>query len=308
MALRDLLTALEEEGAAEHEKAQQDRRRQAAQILAEARERAAKTQSGRRGSGRGRGPAGGAEPLIAARSGPAGRFGPRGTTRWRRSSTQVRAAAADTARAPGRRRQPQPPAWRKHSPRCRRPRRVHVHPADAATLRPETAVEVVADLGHRRRHRRGRRRSLHRQHVPHPAREHLAGDPRRTEPLLGSGLMTHRPDFIAGNTRLQGAAARAARTGRLRPARRRLPRGGRRTARRVDLPSLPEPRPGGRPPNSSKRSGAGCGTCCAESVDCTAASPAPRSECYWPGTICTTRLRCCGEHGPDSLPPSGWRR
>ena len=39
MALRDLLTALEEEGAAEHEKAQQDRRRQAAQILADARER-----------------------------------------------------------------------------------------------------------------------------------------------------------------------------------------------------------------------------------------------------------------------------
>ena len=40
MALRDLLTALEEEGAAEHEKAQQDRRRQAAQLLADARQRA----------------------------------------------------------------------------------------------------------------------------------------------------------------------------------------------------------------------------------------------------------------------------
>ena len=42
MALRDLLTALEEEGAAEHERAQQDRRRQAAQLLADAQERAAK--------------------------------------------------------------------------------------------------------------------------------------------------------------------------------------------------------------------------------------------------------------------------
>ena len=42
MALRDLLTALEEEGAAEHEKAQQDRRRQAAQLLADAHERGAK--------------------------------------------------------------------------------------------------------------------------------------------------------------------------------------------------------------------------------------------------------------------------
>jgi vacuolar-type H+-ATPase subunit E/Vma4 len=42
MALRDLLSALEEEGAAEHEGAQQERRRQADQILSEARERAAK--------------------------------------------------------------------------------------------------------------------------------------------------------------------------------------------------------------------------------------------------------------------------
>ncbi len=45
MALRDLLEALEEEGAAEHERAEQDRRREAARILAEARERGAKTRA-----------------------------------------------------------------------------------------------------------------------------------------------------------------------------------------------------------------------------------------------------------------------
>ena len=45
MALRDLLDALEEEGAAEHEKAEQDRRREAARILADARERGAKTRA-----------------------------------------------------------------------------------------------------------------------------------------------------------------------------------------------------------------------------------------------------------------------
>jgi hypothetical protein len=42
MALRDLLTALEEEGAAEHEKALQNRRREAAQLVADAHERSAK--------------------------------------------------------------------------------------------------------------------------------------------------------------------------------------------------------------------------------------------------------------------------
>jgi len=45
MTLRDLLTALEEEGTAEHEKAQRDRRRQAAQIIAEAREHADRARS-----------------------------------------------------------------------------------------------------------------------------------------------------------------------------------------------------------------------------------------------------------------------
>ena len=40
MPLQDLLNALEEEGTAAHEKAQQDRRRQAAQIMSEAQEQA----------------------------------------------------------------------------------------------------------------------------------------------------------------------------------------------------------------------------------------------------------------------------
>jgi vacuolar-type H+-ATPase subunit E/Vma4 len=145
MALRDLLTALEEEGAAEHEKAQQDRHRQADQILAEARERGAKAyedtvtaaETGARQEAEGL--------LIAARSAA------RRAARTARDDAleeileQVReqllalpgspvgaaaaSACADEALAA------MPPATT-----------LRVHPADAATQRPDVTVNLVADL------------------------------------------------------------------------------------------------------------------------------------------------------------------
>jgi V/A-type H+-transporting ATPase subunit E len=145
MALRDLLTALEEEGAAEHKMAQQDRRRQADQILAEARERGAKAheeavtaaETVARHEAEGL--------LIAARSGA------RRAVRTARDDAlevvleQVReqllalpgspsGAAAAGACAD------EALAAMPHATTLR------VHPADAATLRPDVAVKLVADL------------------------------------------------------------------------------------------------------------------------------------------------------------------
>ena len=145
MALRDLLTALEEEGAAEHEKAQQDRRRQAAQLLADARERARKIH---------------ADVVTAAETAASqeaenllitARFKRRRAVRTARDDAleevldQVReqllalpgspdgAAVAAACLQEAVAAMPQATT-------------VHVHPADAATLRPEAAVQVVADL------------------------------------------------------------------------------------------------------------------------------------------------------------------
>jgi vacuolar-type H+-ATPase subunit E/Vma4 len=125
MALRDLLAALEEEGAAEHEKAQQDRRRQADQILAEARERgaqahddavtAAETAARQEAEGL----------LIAAR------WGARRAVRTARDDAleevleQVREQLLALPHATT----------------------LRVHAADAATLRLDVAVKLVADLG-----------------------------------------------------------------------------------------------------------------------------------------------------------------
>jgi vacuolar-type H+-ATPase subunit E/Vma4 len=146
MALRDLLAALEEEGAAEHEKAQQDRRRQADQILAEARERgaqahddavtAAETAARQEAEGL----------LIAAR------WGARRAVRTARDDAleevleQVREqllalpgspAGAAAARACANEALTALP----HATTLR------VHAADAATLRLDVAVKLVADLG-----------------------------------------------------------------------------------------------------------------------------------------------------------------
>lgn len=145
MALRDLLTALEEEGAAEHEKAQQERRRQAAQLLADARERGAEIR----------------EDLVTAAETAArqeaenlsitARFGARRAVRTARDNAleQVLDQAREQLLAlPG---SPDGPALAaicldEAVAALPRATTVHVHPADAAKLRSEATVQVVADL------------------------------------------------------------------------------------------------------------------------------------------------------------------
>jgi V/A-type H+-transporting ATPase subunit E len=147
MALRDLLTALEEEGAAEHEKAQQDRRRQVAQLLAGAREQGAKIH----------------EDLVTAAEAVArqeaedllitARFGARRAVRTARDDAleEVLGQAREQLLAlPG---SPDGPALAgicmdEAVGALPQATRVHLHPADAARLRPEATVEVVADLEH----------------------------------------------------------------------------------------------------------------------------------------------------------------
>jgi V/A-type H+-transporting ATPase subunit E len=146
MALRDLLSALEEEGAAEHEKALQERRHQADQILSEARERAARE---------------GHETVAAAEAAAdeqaqrllaAARSGARLAVRAARDDAleQVLAEARQSlAELPG------TPTGAAATAACveealgalPRAATVHVHPADAAALRSDLTAEEVADLG-----------------------------------------------------------------------------------------------------------------------------------------------------------------
>jgi vacuolar-type H+-ATPase subunit E/Vma4 len=147
MALRDLLAALEEEGAAEHEKAQQARRRQAAQLLADARERGAKIH----------------EDFVTAAETAArqeaenllitARFRARRAARTARDEALeevLRRVREQLLALPG---SPDGPTMARACleeavmamPRATT---LHVHPADAATLRPEATVHVVADLEH----------------------------------------------------------------------------------------------------------------------------------------------------------------
>jgi V/A-type H+-transporting ATPase subunit E len=147
MALRDLLTALEEEGAAEHERAQQDRRRQAAQLLVDAQERADKihrdvvtaAESAARQE---------AEDLLIT-----ARFSARRAVRTARDDAleevlgQVRQLLLALPGSPD---GPTLAAACLEEAVAAMPQAttVHVHPADAATLRPDTTVQVVADLQH----------------------------------------------------------------------------------------------------------------------------------------------------------------
>ncbi|TCC07186.1 V-type ATP synthase subunit E [Kribbella soli] len=146
MALRDLLTALEEEGAAEHEKAQQNRRRQAAQIVADSRERGARLQTDAVTAAEAAARQEAQSLLTAARSGA------RRAVRTARddaleevldkvraqlltlpgSQVGVKAAVACVDEIL---------AALPHATTLR------VHPADAATLRPDPSVRLVADLG-----------------------------------------------------------------------------------------------------------------------------------------------------------------
>jgi vacuolar-type H+-ATPase subunit E/Vma4 len=147
MALRELLTALEEEGAAEHEKAQQDRRRQAAQLLADAHERGAKihqdvvtaAETAARQE---------AETLLIT-----ARLGVRRAARTERDDAleEVLSQVREQLLAlPG---SPDGPAMaaacvQEAVTAMPQATTVHVHPADADTLGSEATVQVVADLEH----------------------------------------------------------------------------------------------------------------------------------------------------------------
>lgn len=147
MALRDLLTALEEEGAAEHEKAQQDRRQQAAQVLADAHERGAKIH----------------QDLVTAAETVArretedllitARFRARRAVRTARDDALeevLRKVREQLFALPGSPDGPTIAAICLEETVTAMPRAtaVHVHPADAAALRSEATVPVVADLEH----------------------------------------------------------------------------------------------------------------------------------------------------------------
>lgn len=147
MALRDLLTALEEEGAAEHEKAQQDRQRQAAQLLADAQERAGKIH---------------ADVVTAAETTARQKAEDLLITARFKARRAIRTARDDALEEVlGLVRQqlltlPGSPDGQTMVAACLKeavtamPRAttVHVHSADAATLRSATTVQMVADLEH----------------------------------------------------------------------------------------------------------------------------------------------------------------
>jgi vacuolar-type H+-ATPase subunit E/Vma4 len=145
MALRDLLTALEEEGAAEHEKALQDRRRQADQLLADAHERGARIQADVVTAAEAAARQEAEDLLITAR------FTARRAVRTARDDAleevlgQVR---EQLLAVPGSPDGPATAAACLEEAVTAMPQAttVHVHPADAATLRPEATVQVVADL------------------------------------------------------------------------------------------------------------------------------------------------------------------
>ncbi|MEP6854135.1 MAG: hypothetical protein ABJA33_01600 [Pedococcus sp.] len=138
MALRDLLSALEEEGAAEHLKAQHERRRQAEQILSEARACAAKARAAADGA---------AQQLLAA-----ARLEARSASRLARDDALDKVlvgARQSLADLPG------TPIGAAAASACLEealaglPRAsvVRVHHADASGLQPDVPVKVVADLG-----------------------------------------------------------------------------------------------------------------------------------------------------------------
>ncbi|GAA1553409.1 hypothetical protein GCM10009789_03630 [Kribbella sancticallisti] len=146
MALRDLLTALEEEGAADHQKAQQARRRQAAQILSDARERGTRIQADAVAAAETSARQEAQSLLIAARSG---------------ARRAVRTARDDAlAEVLGRVHQrllalPGSPEGAKAAMACAdealaalpHASTLRVHPADAMALQPGVATHLVTDLG-----------------------------------------------------------------------------------------------------------------------------------------------------------------
>jgi vacuolar-type H+-ATPase subunit E/Vma4 len=147
MALRDLLTALEEEGAAEHERAQQDRRRQAARLLVDAHERGAKIQADVVTAAETTARQEAEDLLITAR------FKARRAVRTARDDALEEVLGQVRLRLetlPGSQDGPAMAAASLEEAVTAMPQAttVHVHPADAATLRPEATIQIVADLEH----------------------------------------------------------------------------------------------------------------------------------------------------------------
>jgi V/A-type H+-transporting ATPase subunit E len=146
MALGDLLAALEEEGAAEHERARQERGRQADQILSEAREHAAKASRDSVAAAEARANETAQRLLAAARSDA------RAAARVARDDaleevlTGVRQSLSDL---------PGTAIGAAAASACLEEAlaalplasTVRVHHADAAALRSDVPVKVVADLG-----------------------------------------------------------------------------------------------------------------------------------------------------------------
>jgi vacuolar-type H+-ATPase subunit E/Vma4 len=147
MALRDLLTALEEEGAAEHERAQQARRRQAAQLLVDAQERAAEIHQDVVAEAEATARQEAEDLLITAR------FRARRAVRTARDDALEEVLGQVRVRLEALPGSPDGPAM---AAACvaeavaamPQATTMRVHPADAATLRPDTTVPVVADLEH----------------------------------------------------------------------------------------------------------------------------------------------------------------
>jgi vacuolar-type H+-ATPase subunit E/Vma4 len=145
MALRDLLAALEEEGAAEHEQAQRARRRQADQILTDARERGAKAHEDAVTAAETLARQEAESLLTAARSGA--RRAAR-TARDDALNEVLKRVREQLLALPG------SPAGRAAASTCAdealaampHATTLRVHPADAAMLRPDGTVHVVADL------------------------------------------------------------------------------------------------------------------------------------------------------------------
>lgn len=144
MSLRDLLTVLEEEGAAEHEKAQQQRRLEAAQIIADARERAALARDDAVAAAATAAEREAEHLLITAR------FGARRATRTARDDALAEVFEQVRERLLG---LPGSPTGAAAAAACAdealgalpRASRLRVHPDDAVSLRAAVSVTVVAD-------------------------------------------------------------------------------------------------------------------------------------------------------------------
>ncbi|WP_169576366.1 hypothetical protein [Nocardioides halotolerans] len=145
MPLQDLLHALEEEGTAAHQKAQQDRRREAARIMTEANDQAGRAREERLATAETAALEEAHDILAAARASA------------RLASRTARDDALETVRALAAERLLEVPGSPEGALAARacveealaalpHATTVHVHPADADALRSKISIELIADL------------------------------------------------------------------------------------------------------------------------------------------------------------------